>query len=203
MKNKVKLFKAEVKKAADNPEFIHRQWFVKYHLEIVEKIAKELLGFYPAVDKNLVEVLVWLHDYGKILDFDHQDEAVLTAGRQKLTELGLKEEFVDRVIKYAELMDKSTEIDLGQAPVEVQIVSSADGCAHMVGPFMSIWWQENSNKSVESLMADTRRKLDKDWNRKITLPEARKDFEQRYNFILEQSGNFSDNYLANINRTTL
>jgi len=203
MKNKVKLFKAEVKKAADNPEFIHRQWFVKYHLEIVEKIAKELLGFYPAVDKNLVEVLVWLHDYGKILDFDHQDEAVLTAGRQKLTELGLKEEFVDRVIKYAELMDKSTEIDLGQAPVEVQIVSSADGCAHMVGPFMSIWWQENSNKSVESLMADTRRKLDKDWNRKITLPEARKAFEQRYNFILEQSGNFSDNYLANINRTTL
>jgi len=202
MKDKIKLFKAEVKKAASNPEFIHRQWFVKYHLEIVEKIANELLEFYPKADKELVEALVWLHDYGKILDFDNQDEVVLTAGRHKLAELGFDKEFIDRVIKYAELMDKSTEIDLGQAPIEAQIVSSADGCAHMVGPFMSIWWQENSNKSVESLMADTKKKANKDWSRKITLPEARKAFEQRHNFIMEQSGDLPDNYLADINRTT-
>ena len=194
MKDKIELFKAEVRKAAGNPEFIHRQWFVKYHLEIVEQIAKELLEFYPKADVNMIEILVWLHDYGKILDFDHQDKVVLTAGRQKLAELGFDKEFVDRTIEYAELMDKSTKIDLWQAPIEVQIVSSADGCAHMVGPFMSIWWQENSNKSVEGLMADTKKKADKDWGRKITLPQARKAFKDRHNFIMEQSGDFPDRY---------
>ncbi len=196
MNDKIVVFKAEVKKAADNPEFVHHKWFVKYHLEIVDRIAKGLLEFYPEADVDLVEVLVWLHDYGKILDFDHQDEVVLTAGRKKLNFLGFKQDFVDQAIKYAELMDKSEEIDLKQAPIEVQIVSSADGCAHMIGPFMSVWWQENSGKTLEELMADNKRKINKDWHKKITLPEARQAFEQRYNFITEQSGDFPDSYFT-------
>jgi hypothetical protein len=200
MLDKIVAFREHVKDAAANEDFIHHKWFVKWHLEIVEKLAIELCGHHPEADRSAVEVLVWLHDYGKIFDYDRQYETTLTAGRQKLTELGFPPDFVDKVISYAETLDKKMEVDLHQAPVEVQIVSSADGCSHMVGPFLKIFWNEATDKTFagkefEELMQLDRRKIDKDWNRKIVLPEARQAFEQRYKFLCEQAGELPEKYL--------
>lgn len=193
-------FREHVKDAATSEDFIHRKWFVKWHLEIVEKLAIELCGHHPEADRSAVEVLVWLHDYGKIFNYDRQYETTLTAGRQKLTELGFPPEFVDKVIGYAETLDKKMEVDLHQAPIEVQIVSSADGCSHMVGPFLKIFWNEATDKTFagkefEELMQLDRRKIDKDWNRKIVLPEARQAFEQRYKLLREQAGELPEKFL--------
>ena len=86
MREKIEAFKTHVREAATNPNFVHHKWFVQWHLEIVERLALELLDKYPTADHDLVEVMVWLHDYGKILDFEHQYEKTLTAGPAKLTE---------------------------------------------------------------------------------------------------------------------
>jgi hypothetical protein len=195
MLDKIVAFREHVKEMAGDSRFVHHKWFVKWHLEIVEKIATELEHHYPDANREVVEVLVWLHDYGKVLDFDHQYEKTLSAGREKLTQLGFPAEFVDIVINCAEILDKKLEVDLHKAPIEVQIVASADGCSHMVGPFMSLWWYEHPDKPVEQLMSDNIAKLEKDWNRKIVLPEARQVFEQRYNFLREQSGDLPTKYL--------
>jgi len=195
MQDKIETFKRHVREASANPDFIHHEWFVKWHLEIVEQLASELLVHYPEADKDLVEVMVWLHDYGKILDFDNQYAMTLTAGREKLTELGFAPEFVERAISSIETLDKKMELDMHEAPIEVQIVSSADGCSHMVGPFLDFWWYENAGKSFEELMKDNRHKADKDWNRKIVLPEARAAFEQRYRLICERSGELPAKFL--------
>ena len=188
MLDKLIAFKEHVKQAAENPAFIHHAWFVKWHLEIVEKIAGELMQHYPQADRVTVELLVWLHDYGKIIDFDHQYEVTLTAGSQKLLELGFPAEFVKRVIGLAEVIDKKGELDLTQALIEVQIVSSADVLSHLIGPFMYLWWYENAAKSFHELMEDNRNKALKDISRKIVLPEARAAAEPRYTFLLEQMG---------------
>jgi hypothetical protein len=137
--------------------------------------------------------MVWLHDYGKALDFDNQYQMTLSAGRQKLTELGFAADFVDRAVQGIETMDKKMEIDLHDAPLEVQIVSSADGCSHFVGPFIHIFWHEATDKTftgktLEGLMALNRGKIKKDWERKITLPEAQAAFQQRYLLAQEQAG---------------
>jgi hypothetical protein len=200
MQDKIATFKKHVALTASNPEFIHHKWFVKWHLEVVEKIALELCDHYPEADRNLVDVMAWLHDYGKTLDYDNQYAKTLSAGRQKLTELGFTSEFVKKAIDYTEMVDKKLELDLHQAPIEVQIVSSADGCSHMTGPFMAIFWNETTEptfagKSLEDLLALNVAKVEKDWKYKIVLPEARKAFEPRRKFILEQSGKLPTKFL--------
>jgi len=200
MQDKITAFEQHVREVAQDPDFVHHRWFVKWHLEIVAKIADELCELYPKADRDLVKVMVWLHDYGKILDFDNQYEKTLTAGRQKLQALGFPAEFIDRAITYIETLDKKLEIDLHKAPIEVQIVSSADGCSHMVGPFLVIFWHETTDKTFtgktfEELMELNRQKIDKDWHFKIVLPEARSMFRARYKFHCEQAGDLPAKFL--------
>lgn len=194
--NLIDSFRQEIIKASTDPSFVHHKWFVQYHLEIVDRIATELLEFYPEADKKAVKVLVWLHDYGKALDFDNQYELTPIKGREKLLELGFDPEFTEKVVDYIQILDRKLELEISQAPIEVQIVSSADGCSHFVGPFMSLWWYENPNKTIEDLLNDNANKANKDWNRKIVLPEARKAFEPYYNQVMQQAGNLPDKFLS-------
>lgn len=160
----------------------------------MERIASELCTRYESADKNLVLTLVWLHDYGKILGLSTQE--TLTEGKEVLDRLGFPEEFSEKAISYVEFADKKTGIDLESTPIEVKIISSADGASHLVGPFFSLWWHENSGKHFEELMQDNIRKAVKDWDKKIVLPEVREAFRSRYEFLLEQCGKFPAEFLA-------
>lgn len=196
----VATFRQHVTEAAANPAFLHHKWFVEWHLEIVQKIADELCEQYPDTDKDFVELLVWLHDYGKILDFEHE-YSMSDASRQKLTEIGFTPDVVERAVSYIEILDKKLEIDLRTAPIEVQIVSSADGCAHMTGPFMYVFWHEATDKTfphktLDELMALNLKKLHKDWNHKIVLPEARNAFKDRYTYLCQQAGELPVRFLV-------
>jgi len=200
MQEKIALFEQHVREASASPSFVHHKWFAQWHLEIVERIANELLEHYPEADEDLVKVMVWLHDYGKILNFDDQYAETLTAGRQKLTELGFPADFIDRAIGNIETLDKKLEVDIRESPIEVQIVSSADGCAHMVGPFMHVFWHEATDqtftgKTYNELMELNLQKAHKDWNYKIVLPEARQAFENHYKVLCEQSGEIPEKFL--------
>lgn len=200
MQERIDAFKAHVREASANPDFVHHKWFVKWHLEIVERIAFELLEKYPQADRDLVEVMVWLHDYGKILDFANEYESTLIEGPKTLATFGFPEDFAKKAVGYIETLDRKLEVDLHEAPIEVQIVSSADGCAHLVGPFMHVFWNERTDKTFagkeyEELMQLNLAKAEKDWNYKIVLPEARVAFEVRYKLICEQAGRLPDKFL--------
>lgn len=201
MLDKIVALRQHVREAASNPDFVHHKWFVRWHLEIVEKIAAELCEHHhPEANRELVEVMVWLHDYGKILDIEHRHEKTLSESPKLLASLGFPAAFIQEVIANIETLDKKLEVDLRKAPIEVQIVSSADGCSHLVGPFLKIFWNEATDetfagKEYEELMQLDRAKIEKDWNRKIVLPEARQAFEARYKFLLEQSGELPAKFL--------
>ena len=197
MDQPIQKFKDHVIEAAGNPAFIHHDWFVEYHLNILEKIAVELCDRYPEADKNIVLTLVWIHDYAKILDKENEHaEYMFEKGREKLLEIGFETAFVDKVISYLSIFEKKMDVDLHTAPIEVQIVSSADGASHLIGPFWSIYFKENNGKAVEELMNSNKNKLKKDWERKIVLPEVKEAFLERNKFVNEQSGNFPGKYLS-------
>jgi hypothetical protein len=125
---------------------------------------------------------------------------VVAYRRGELTEIGFTPEMTDKAIRYIEILDNKLVVDLRHASIEVQIVSSADGCSHLVGPFLEIFWHEATDKTFtgktyEELMALGRKKIEKDWNYKIVLPEARNAFKARYAFHREQSGELPDQFL--------
>jgi hypothetical protein len=192
-KDLIAQFKKHVIEKADNPKFLHHEWYVKHHLEIVEKISLELCKKYRKANKDLVLLLVWLHDYGKIVT--QSDQYSYDAGRIKLVEIGFQKDFIDKAILYVQIIDKKSEIDLNNSPIEIKIVSSADGASHMIGPFYGIYIYENYDKNFDELMKNNLAKLEKDWNRKIVLPEVKKMFAERYKFLSEQFGKIPPKFL--------
>lgn len=187
-------FKRIVCEAARHPDFVHHTWYVDYHLLIVERLALELCARYPDADRALVQVLVWLHDYGKLLDRTTEHATIIREGRNTLRACGFEEDLVRRALRaYARFERHDT---IATAPIEVRIVSSADGAAHLVGPFYAIWWHEHPARTIPELLADNRRKALTDWEKKIVLPEVRVAFAARHRALLEACGDFPAQFLA-------
>lgn len=195
MQEQIQNFKSHVIEISKNPDFIHHKWFIDYHLNVVEQVAMELCDIYENADRDLVYLLVWLHDYWKILDYHNENETTLIKGKEKLLELWFDPELVTKAISFVEIMDKKESIDISQTALEIQIISSADGCSHLVWPFFKFWWYENSHKDIHTLIEDNIYKWTKDWDKKIVLPEAKKAFEYRHKLLLERDGNFPDRFI--------
>lgn len=186
------LKKAVTERAADQ-NFVHHKWFVKYHLEIVEKIAAELCEKYPEADVFKVMVLAWLHDYEKIIDFDDQYNIELKATKELMQQLGFAAEFIEQMA--SDLNVYNAKENLSTASIEIQIVSSSDAASHTVGPFMCLYWYENPHMTIEELMAANIRKSSIDWEKKITLPEVKEAFASYRSFNLQVAGQLAEKYL--------
>jgi hypothetical protein len=66
----------------------------------------------------------------------------------------------------------------------------------MYGPFYQIYCYENPEMSVEELMESNIRKLEKDWNRKIVLPEVKKELQVQYDFLRQSFGEIPEGILS-------
>ena len=169
-------------KVAD-PEFVHHKWFIKWHLEIVETLSIDMLKYYPEADKVTLIVLSWMHDYGKIVDFANQyDLRYADEGKQVLVDLGFNASFADMIGESVKRFDKKDHLE--NEIIEIRIVSSADACSHLNGPWVSLYWHENPDKPFEDIMKENIRKMGGEWELKVTIPEAISAYQQLHDDVM-------------------
>lgn len=179
MNEKLDNLKLLIKQKSSEPSFVHHKWFAKWHLEIVELLAHDLMELYPEADEATIIAMCWMHDYGKIVNFDNQyDHRYVEEGRQEMIKLGFNEPFADAVAENIKTLDQKE--NLADANLETRIVSSADGCSHLVGPFMSFYWWEHPETPFENIMRENVRKLTADWDLKVVTPEAKRAYQPLY-----------------------
>ena len=193
MQNQILKFKQLVIQNFSRPDFVYGEWIVPYHLEIVERLALELCELYPEANRDVVETLVWFHDFGKPIDEKNEKEVTLREGVLALVDCGFPQDFIDTVVMHWKLMEQKNEIDLHEAPIETQIISSADGASHFVGLFYPTYFGDGH--SIAVTQEKLKKKIGVDWNRKITLPEVKKAFEARYKIMKELYGEFPDTFI--------
>ncbi len=179
-----------------NESFRHHQWFAQWHLALVERISLECAEkFYPEADKTIMSLMAWLHDYGKIVDqaneFDHKyiNEIV-----DIVKQHGYDASVVKTVSENVLTLDE--KVDLPNAPIEVQIVSSADAASHFTGPFQAAYWYENPHKPLRNIMTGELEKWQHDWDIKMVIPEMKEAFAWRYQAAREHDGDMPERFFS-------
>jgi len=195
LQTKIDGFKQIVANNCKSEDFEYREWFVDDHLVIVERIAMELCDKHPEADRDAVRALVWFHDFGKPINEKNEYEVTKEKGIEAMRTVGLPEDFVQKVLGLWLRMEMKTEIDISREAIETQIVSTADGCSHFVGKFYSSYFRDDSKENLRSIVGRIRDKIDKDWERKIVLPEAKLAFRQRYEKTKEIVGEYPERFL--------
>lgn len=185
----------EIRRMASEPSFPFHRWMVPHHLEIVERLSIELCELHPEADRNFVGLLVWMHDFGNIVNYEKRHSTTQELGRDFLVNLGVDASLATRVIAAIEILDRKIPEELLSASIEIQIVSSADGASHMVGPFYLCFAQENPTMPIDELQRRQLAKLDKDWNLKIVLETVKAAFKARYEALALSFGRLPNRLL--------
>lgn len=176
-----------VVESCSRQDFEYREWFVAYHLRMVEDLALKFVTAYPEADRNLVHALVWVHDYSKPFAKTKEEEKItlIPMVRDVLVDIGFENSFVDRVVAGLIEIESKDDVSLENASIEAKIISSADGASHFFGPFFFSYFRDSTDESITDTMQRIAQKAQRDWNRKIVLLEGRELVKPRYEILLD------------------
>ncbi|MFH0955570.1 MAG: HD domain-containing protein [Candidatus Micrarchaeota archaeon] len=159
----------------------------KYHILPVVKNAL-ILGKKLNADLEVVEAAAYLHDIGratKRVNFVKENEHHITGAAETkkiLEELRCPDAFVQKVC-HCVLAHRGRK---GPDPetLEAKIIANADAMAHF-DTFLDLFdFFLKSSGSFEEAILALEQKMDRDWNKKLTLPEAKKTVREKYEAIL-------------------
>lgn len=152
----------------------------KYHIVPVIKYAKKLAKIYK-VDKGLIELAALLHDIGRI-DITH-DEDHHIVGIPQAEKILKRFNYPEQVIEEVKHCVASHRINKGPKPKTMvsKIIMNADGMAHFDILPLFFWWRKGRKEcSFEGTLQWVEDKLKNGWEKKTTLPEAKKISKKKY-----------------------
>jgi len=166
---------------AQSKDELIKKWFYKDHLLAVEKFSKELLKKLPKAEKEIVLLGVWLHDLQRIrgIKGDHQKIGAREA-EKVMKEFGYPNDIISKVKNII-----STHSCYGSNTpkiLEGKILASADAMSHYVNDFY-IKIAMLRDRTPEEFKKWALDKIDRDYNKKIFFPFAKKRIKKRYNFL--------------------
>jgi len=152
----------------------------KYHIIPVVKYAKKLAKILKS-DEKIVELAALLHDIGRLKfgDKDHDITGVPEA-EKILKRYKYSQDIIDE-IKHCIASHRSSK---GVAPKTIiaKIIANADAMAHFdIVPVFFYW--KTKKHSFEEALKWVNDKINRDWQKKLTLPVAKKMMTEKYKAI--------------------
>lgn len=154
----------------------------KYHISVVVKNALKLAKIREA-DEEIVELGALLHDIGRThglkpgeINKHHLKSYELS--KKILQELDYPEEKSERVLKCV-ISHRGNNDDYPPRAIEEKIVSNADAMAHF-DSFLDLFKEFVQQETMDKVIGIIEEKIDRDWNKKLTLPEAKELCKEKY-----------------------
>lgn len=163
----------------------HTKEDVKYHIKIVVKNSLKLAKLYNA-DKEIVEIASWLHDIGRARGLEvGQDNEHHISGAKKaeeiLNDIGYPEEKIKKIVRCI-LTHRGAKDDYFPESIEEKIVANADAMAHF-DTFLNLFSEFVSPNNFDEGIKFLEAKIERDWNKKLTLPKAKELVKDKYDAI--------------------
>ena len=168
----LKKIKALVKKETDESNW-------KYHIVPVVKYAKKLARLLK-VNEEIVELAALLHDIGKVRHGGKGHEKTGIPEAEKILK-GLKcpEPAIEEV---KHCIESHRGIDIPPKTKVAEIIANADAMAHFDILPVFFYWRLKKTE-FEDAFRWIYDKIEREWNKKLTLPEAKKMVEEKYHAI--------------------
>lgn len=163
----------------------------KYHISAVVKNAM-LLADKLKANKDVVEMASYLHDIARSLNRDDvnnfvrkNEHHILGAEQSKefLKKLNYDDEFIEKVAHC--VLAHRGRAEPNPETLEAEIVACADAMAHF-DTFLDLipLFIKTNNGSFENAIIELEKKMDRNWNKKLTLPEAKEISRDKYRAIM-------------------
>lgn len=159
----------------------HEESDWKYHILPVVEYARKLAKIYN-VNEEIVELAALLHDIGRAGKRDYENHHIsgVTEARKILKKSNYPKAVMEEVIHCIESHRGSKDIE--PRTMTARIIANADAMAHFdVLPIF--FYRHDPKKSFEEIVRWIDEKIERDWNKKLTLPEAKKMVEKKYKAI--------------------
>jgi len=159
-----------------------RDW--KYHILPVVEYSK-LLARRLNSDEEIAELAALLHDIAWIesMENDPEHETIgIPIAEKMLKELGFPEEIIEE-IKHCVASHRGSS---GTPPktITAKIIANADAMSHFDNiPYLIQIGLKNNNNDLEKAVKWVYEKIERNWDKKLTLPEAREMMEEKYKAI--------------------
>jgi putative nucleotidyltransferase with HDIG domain len=157
-----------------------------YHILPVLKNSLLLANKLNA-DKKVVEVSALLHDIGRAFDRNksvrkNEHHVIGEKETEKiLNELGFEKDFTEKV-KHCVLAHRG-RAEIKRETLEAEIIACADAMAHF-DTFLDLFdFFLETNDSIENAVFEIEIKIERDWNKKLTLPEAKEIVKEKYEAV--------------------
>lgn len=174
----------EIKEYYDKEDF-------QYHVIPVVKNAL-LLSEKLNADEDIVEMASYLHDIARRLGKKNNIQEYVKKNRHHIEGEKLAREFLRRKEYSEEFIDKVAHCVLthrGRAKpdpetIEAEIVACADAMSHF-DTFLVLfyWFVKNRDNNEGKAIVDIEKKIERNWNIKLTLPEAKEIAKEKYDAI--------------------
>ncbi|MDI6722495.1 MAG: HD domain-containing protein [Candidatus Aenigmarchaeota archaeon] len=155
-------------------------WFIGSHLEYVERLALRLAEIKGA-NKDVLRLSAWLHDISHENTSVKEDHHVQNSrfAVKFLRERGFEEGIISAV-EHCILTHRCRDEHMPQT-LEAKIFASADAMSHIENFSVLLFAAFVLKKyGLETAYNWLSRKIDRDWNRKILIPEGKEMVREKY-----------------------